>query len=212
MNDEDKAFIREFLSKEELNDDISSNLMVALNDVRKICGRNKNGEIKGVGLTNENEYLNPNSIIVVTTYFTILDLIGTIFKIKSYIEKGTNNIKNALNQFSNLSSQEIKVLVALRNSITHNFSLVGFDRKDNPKIRYHFTLEHFSSGNIVVENDKWDGNKSSKNEMNTTIIRTKEFIDLVEKIYKNVIIEFKNDNVSLKLDVNEIKSRFTFRH
>ncbi len=212
MTNSDKTFIIEFLTQENLKNNISSNLMVALSDVRKICGRNKNGEIKEVGLTNGNEYLNPNSIIVITIYFTILDLIGTIFKIKTYTEKGSNNIKNALNQFSSLTTNEINVLVALRNSITHNFSLVGFDRKDNPKNKYHFTLEHFSSGKIIVQKDKWDGEKSSKNELNSTIVRTKEFIDLVENIYRKVIVELKNDNISIKLDTKEIKSRFTFRY
>lgn len=212
MTKPDKTFILEFLTQEELNNNLNSNLMVAINDVRKICGRNKNGEIKEVGLTNENEYLNPNSIIVITTYFTILDLIGTIFKIKTYTEKASNNIKNALSQFSTLNTKEINILVSLRNSITHNFSLVGFDRKDNPKNKYHFTLEHFSSGKIIEQKDKWNGDKSSKNELNTTIVRTKEFIDLVENIYKKVIAELKNDNISIKLDITEIKSRFTFKH
>lgn len=207
-------FIENFLKKEQIETNLYSVLNITLNDLRKITGKKENGELETLGLYNEKYYLNPYAFSVIISYFSVLDLLGSIFKLSTNTTFFQNNIKNALTQFGgNLTNEEINILIALRNSLTHNLSLISYSiGKQTKSACYHFTLINKSGNNLLINNGKWDGNIDTKCKTNSVDIYLDNFFNLCEMTYSTIVEKFDNKEIDLRISEKEIKARFTIRH
>jgi hypothetical protein len=65
-------------------------------------------------------------LLGLTNYLIILELIGSVFKLKNNDDNYTKDgIEYALKLYTKLGNEKIKGIKALRNSLTHNFSLAN---------------------------------------------------------------------------------------
>ena len=217
MNDKD--FIKKFANSSEIETNRYSCLMIALQDARKITGRDiKNGIVNNDILENENSFLNPYSFIGVVNYLLILELIGEIFKLKTFTTKKTNKIYKALKQFSpSLNDKDINTIIALRNSLAHNYGLINIplDSNENETKLHKFTLLNTINSDLIkYSTKKWLLDFIDKSDESSTQISVIKLQDLIESIYKNLILEIDKDSVELDLKkgVDELKARFTIRY
>ncbi len=212
-------FINNFISRLEVEPNRYSSLMIALSDARKITGRDvNNGEYKFNILGSNDIFLIPHSFIGIINYLLILDMIGEIFKLPTFLSK-SNNIYNSLKQFSCLEDRDIDVVIALRNSLAHNYGLINipYDKKEYRTKLHKFTLDNQQTSPLIEypnSEKRWSGNFNDKSENSSTIIGYIKLCDLVETVYYNV-----KENalkglliLALKQDIIELKSRFTIRN
>ena len=147
-------------------------------------------------------------------YLNVLEQIGTLF---CKDENETNGIKKAIKAFSTkkFNKLEIKAIKDLRNSLAHNFGLVGYDTK-NKKPTMKFTICIYFSDEIqtIVELPKpeWDGSFSDKSDETQCKIYAFPLFNLVEEVIEEVKKQYKSDKLQFAIgDLEEIKSRFTIR-
>ena len=213
----DYDFILKFATSYEIENNRYSCLMIALQDARKISGRDINsGKMQNNILKNHQCIFNPFSFIGVINYLLILELIGGIFKKKSY-SNNNNNIYNALCQFSSLSVIDIYTIIALRNSLAHNYGLINIPKAKkeySTKLHKFILLNDISSNLIVYPKNKWNLDYSDKSDETATQISIVNLQDLIENVYQKVIEEINNNSVELTLkgEVEELKARFTIRN
>ncbi len=214
-NVEEDKFIQLYIENFEIAENHYSCLSVALSDARKITGRiESTGEKAFDILRNRNNFLNPYSLIGLINYLLILDLVGTSFKLKGQPVIGTNNIYNALIQFSKHTEEEINIIIALRNSLAHNYSLVNipFSKKEASKKLFHFELINSYTPNLFESNEKWTGVASEKSTINSLKVGVDNLIDAIELVYTNLRMEAKNHNLELRINTEDFIQRFTLKH
>jgi hypothetical protein len=215
----DKNFIKKFANSIEIETNRYSCLMIALQDARKITGRDIiNGNINNDILENGQSFLNPYSFIGVVNYLLILELIGEIFRLKKFTTNKKTNIYKTLKQFStSLNDKDIDTIIALRNSLAHNYGLINipYYKKEYSTKLHKFTLVNDNTTDLIkYPIQKWNLDYSDKSDDTSTQISVIKLQDLIESVYKNLIIEIENDTVELALDekTNELKARFTIRY
>lgn len=190
--------------------------IMALREARKLCGRdiftgeNKNNTLISL---NEDAILGNDSPICLVSYLLVLDLIGEVFKTRSFSTKKTNNIYKALKQFSDLQDTEIDVLIALRNSLAHNFSLINIPRyeRDYPTQRHKFILNNIDDDFLIkFPQDPWDGDYSKKDDKYYTEISTANLIEKIEEVIKCLRTKIESNAVELALreGLAELKGKF----
>jgi hypothetical protein len=133
------------------------------------------------------------------------------------IKRKKNNIYKAIKYFSNsLSENEIYAIIALRNSLAHNYGLVNIPSSSKEEsIKQHKFIIINSKASKIVElpNRKWSSHEDISEESHTKIGHI-EFIDFVESIYLNLIEKNHKKllRISLTNGINELKSRFTINY
>ncbi|TAJ10497.1 hypothetical protein DMA11_18885 [Marinilabiliaceae bacterium JC017] len=215
----DTDFIKKFANSKEIEKNRYSCLIIALQDARKITGRDmKNGNITNDILENDHSFLDPYSFIGVVNYLLILELIGEIFRLKSFTTNKKNNIYKTLKQFSySLDDKDIDTIIALRNSLAHNYGLINIPHKQNEYITklHKFTLINTRNANLIkFPLQNWNLDYSDKSDETSTQISVIKLQDLIETVYKNLTTEIDNNAVelALKKGIDELKARFTIRY
>lgn len=213
------TFIQKFITDLEIEPNRFSCLKIATNDARKLTGRNiSSGDNELNILTNSDDFLSPDSFIGIINYLLILDLIGEVFNLIGFTTKKNNNIYRALKQFSpTISEKDIDTIIALRNSLAHNYGLVNIPKseKENSTKRHKFILLHSESSFLIkYPTTIWNGDFNEKSEDTSTQISTINLINLIEQTYKNLVKESENNGIELKLSggIEELKSRFTIMY
>lgn len=213
-------FVEKFINQRIIEANRNSCLVMALQDARLLNGRDKKtGKFKNIILRDKDYFYNPNSFTGLVIYLILLDMIGHIFLKKGFKTKHTNKIHKTLEQFSNLDDKEIAVVISLRNSLAHNYSLVNIPylEKKNYKELHKFELIYVDTPFIISipsELNKWKRKDfKDKRDESSTKIGVKKLIDEFENVYSNLNNEFKQGNVTLdSIGLEELKSRFTIRY
>lgn len=214
----DNDFIKKFISQLQIEDNRYSCLVMALNDARKITGRNTKTGIKesDIILLNDELFL-PNSFLGLIQYLIILDMLGTIFK-TGFTTQKTNKIHKALKQYSTLNDSDIDVIISLRNSLAHNYGLINIPNSTNDystKLHKFTIINDLSAQLIEYPTEIWNTvDYSNKKEESSTKIGYMKLCDLVESVYINLKSSFDHGLTELNLNggIEELKSRFTIRH
>ena len=215
----ENEFIERFINNREIESNRYSCLVIALHDARLLNGREREtGKHKNIILTSENDFYDPNSFLGLIGYLILLDMIGGLF-VKVGFHSKKSSIYKTLKQFSNFKDDEIDVIISLRNSLAHNYSLVNIpiSDKENKSKLHKFELI-FTQTNFIIsipsESNRWNKDFSNKNEMSSTKINVRALIDEFEDVYQTLKTEVNNGNVSLlkEISLEELKSRFTIRH
>lgn len=213
----DSLFIKRFATEYEIEKNRFSCLLIALTDARKLTGRNlETGHDEFNILQNRQSFLNPYSFIGIINYLLFLEMIGEIFKLKSFQTKKTNNIYKSLKQFDNsITERDIYTIIALRNSIAHNYALVNIPRnqKENSLKRHKFTIDNSDSCTSIIQYPKsnWNGDFCDKSVDSSTIVSSIQLINHIELVYQNLVRGINDDSIELSLSkgVEELKARFT---
>jgi len=180
------------------NENRKSCLILALKEARAIAGRDVNGKSKwenaksSIDFTDEvleNDRWHGCTLLGLTSYLIILDLIGCVFKKKNKSEShDRDGVMNALNNFSFIELEEKKGIKALRNSLTHNFGLANDSHR--------FSLDSTSSILITIPELAYRKfNSKGKDERSYTIVNGFKICDLVESVYSEVVIQFEKSNI-----------------
>lgn len=213
------SFIQKFTKDLEIEPNRFSCLKIAINDARKLTGRNiLSGDNELNILISTHDIFNPNSFIALINYLLILDLIGEVFGLKGFTTKKNNNIYKALKQFApTISEKDIETIIALRNSLAHNYGLVNIPKSEteNSTKRHKFILLHFESSFLIkYPTTIWNGDFKEKSEDKSTQISTTKLIELIEQSYKNLVKASEDNEIELKLSggIEELKSRFTIMY
>lgn len=200
------------------NNMVQSSLPKAIREARVITGRNIE---TGIPLEDDDSKSKLGWWSGAVIYLTILDQIGTVYKLKNGNPRttSTNSIKLALGYFApELSIQEISEIVGLRNAFHHDFSLLNIDssnRPPNQRIYNNYGLNQNDDGPVVyLPKTPWDGNLLSLNSDNQTIINLKTFGDLVETIYERLLQynEINQLEIALQNGVDELIKRYFLAH
>jgi hypothetical protein len=141
-------------------------------------------------------------------------MIGAIFIIKGFRTTKTTNIYFALKQYGgNISDKEINTIIALRNSMAHNYGLINIPRPSERETKLHKFILLNGENNCLINfpYTTWNGDFSNKEEANSTTISISKLIELIEKTHKELIRQIKADNIVLRLSKGkeELNSRFT---
>lgn len=206
-------FINLFVNNLEIKRNTYSCLSIAIRDARMITGRNlETGEMEFNILNTEKAFLSPYSFIGIINYLLILDMIGSIFTLKKFKTEKENTIYKALKQFSkNINEKDIFTIIALRNSLAHNYSLANIPKseKENDIKLHHFVIKNSLTEETIRQNNKWDGKYNSKQDSNSTEIGAENIMVLIEKVISNLKNEVEKDNVEINFSIDELKMRFT---
>lgn len=214
-------YLKKFTRSIKIESHRYSCLMLALQDARKIAGRNiLNGQITNDILENDQSFMNPYSFVGVVNYLLILELIGEIFRLKTFSTNKSNKIYKALKQFSasdmtmtSLNERDIDTIIALRNSLAHNYGLINIPSEKEKKTKLHkfILLNNDNSELIKYPMQIWNEDFADKSEETSTQISVIKLQDLVERVFLNLTTEIENDTVDLALEkgLDELKARFT---
>ena len=204
--------IKKVLNLKRNPDGSISTLTIAIRGARQLSGRNTDtGEIiPKIDLENFKKQTlggtyESNKFMSVAMYLIIIDLIGNIFKRKGGKEQKNQRFKQALEHFSELNSNQIDSLKALRNSLAHKFSL------GNESEIFTLDFSKESEDIIVPPEERYvskNRNNKSKDE-NVSTAYYENICDLVENIYgelhnsskKNqleIVAKYK-ENIKLKI-------------
>jgi hypothetical protein len=182
---------------------VFSSLINLLNECRTLTGRN----IK-TGHRSEIEDKS-DSWLGTIGYFTVLDQIGSCYKIKSKnIPKG-NTIFTALKSFTDLEEREIHALYALRCAFTHDFGLFNINQNKKKELTHHFTVTGIGRRKLIsLPINQWDGNFYNKKIENMTTINLPLLTDLIEKIISSLHDNFIKGDLYFLLTPSQIKERY----
>ena len=208
-------FIKKFVCCYEIESNRYSCLMLALKDARKLTARNiETGKWDGSILENENSFLNPYAFIGIINYLLILDMIGEIFTVKNKQSK----IYRALDKYGSLKEEKDKqTIVALRNSLAHNYALVNIpdSSKNYLMQRHRFELINSENFSLIEYPIKpWNGDFFDLHDDSFTKIGLGQLIELIEGVYHSLTMEIELNPVNivgLNGGVEELKARFTIR-
>jgi hypothetical protein len=92
---------------------------------------------------------------------------------------------------------------------------IPYYKKEYSTKLHKFTLVNDNTTDLIkYPIQKWNLDYSDKSDDTSTQISVIKLQDLIESVYKNLIIEIENDTVELALDekTNELKARFTIRY
>jgi hypothetical protein len=191
-----------------------SSLILGLRDARLITNRDvETGKVS----FKTNAPLMPDNWAGTIVYLIILELIGTCFKPKHSPNSTDNAIYCALRYFSSLSDNEARAIESLRHSFAHNYGLINIQR--NKKTQniianrtHHFQLTADPNGKVITERQEfWNGDFKSRKNKNTTKINIWLLGDLVEDVFKNLVLENAKGNIDLVLSkgLDELKAKYT---
>lgn len=221
MTKDDKEFLDRFIESYQINTNRFSCLVIAITDARKITGRNTlSGEHQMNILTSNEVFFNPFSFIGLINYLIILEMIGEIFSSKKIAinRLKTNTIYKALKQFSQgLNDRDIDTIIALRNSLAHNYGLINIpDAKEAETKQHKFTIRNFNADYLIKypTEGKWSNDFTDKEEKTTTTVSYEKLVDLVEDVYRNLKSDNKKGLVTLALSqgMEELFARFTIKN
>ena len=194
-----------------------STLQLALEKARHSCGVAEDGSIDDIAFgfrqnremilsagltdclcTDEADLFN-----ALLLYLNILEQLGVLFC------GNGKGIKEAINEFS--CNKDGQILRKLRHALAHNFGLVNVDPNNNYKPTTKFILSFDETSNEVVSKPerRWSGDYSNKSDETSTTVYVFPFIRMAEKIINNVKKLALDGEYELKLDQDEIESRFT---
>jgi len=212
----EKEFVKKAIANIEIETNRYSILNLAVRDARLITGRNID---TGKLLQNEflvnkmGEPLDQYSFIGIINYLLILDMIGNAFSIKQFTTTKTTSIYKSLKQFSTLNDDDIYAIIALRNSLAHNYSLVNIPaHKEFSSKLHHFKLINGSTQKMIKIKSKWGNPNNSKSEINETVIGVDNLLDMIEGVILNLKKENELDNLELNLDFNQFVMRYTVQN
>ena len=213
-------FINKFINEYKIEPNRFSCLIIALTDARRITGRNINtGEHELNILEAQNTFFNPYSFIGAINYLLILDMIGEIFGTtsKTINKRKITNTYKALKYFSSVSDQDIDTIIALRNSLAHNYGLINIPSAKEINTKQHkFTLDNSDTTNLILYpvSGVWNGDFNDKSQDTSTKISYERLIDLIEAVYLEMKAEQVKGNLFLSLlgGIDELKARFTIRN
>lgn len=154
-------------------------------------------------------------------YFTILDQIGSCFKMKECDKKtqSKNSIKLAIENFGydliDNDNKKLNALIALRNSFTHDFNLLNVPNGKNLLQTHKFTVMADVNDFWVVRlpEKQWNGDIETKDfydTSNTTYINLFGLGQLVEKIYSRICNLINDDKLDLNMDLVTLINKYTF--
>lgn len=193
-----------------------STLVAGLRDCRANTKRN---HITGIFDNNLNGH--PGNWLGTIGYFTILDQIGSCFKMKECVREtqSKNSIKLAVENFGydliDNDSKKLNALIALRNSFTHDFNLLNVPDDKKPSQTHKFTVMADVNDDWVVKlpEKQWDGNIETKDfyeTSNTTYINLFGLGQLVERIYFRICDLIDNDKLDLNINFTTLINKYTF--
>ena len=211
----DSEFLKDFITVKLENHDtkVHSTFSMALRDARLITGRDKEtGEFKGFWLKNrKREHLKPYSPIGILNYLIVLELIGKIFMGNKTNDEKTG-IPAALSQFSELNEEERFTIDAFRNGLAHGYSLVNIPRNksNNKNSRHKFVYALFGNDIPLIEypENPWNGEFNEQDEHSNTRIHVGKLLILIEDIISKVHSGIENNEIKLKIEMPELKSRY----
>ena len=211
----DSEFLKDFITvKLEKHDTkVHSAFSMALHHARLITGRDiETGESKHYLLKNRKyEYLKPYSPIGILNYLIVLELIGKIFMGNKTNDEKTG-IPAALSQFSELNEEERFTIDAFRNGLAHGYSLVNIPRNksNNKNSRHKFVYALFGNDIPLIEypENPWNGEFNEQDEHSNTRINVGKLFNLIEDIISKVHSGIENNEIKLKIEMPELKSRY----
>jgi hypothetical protein len=124
-------------------------------------------------------------------YLILLDQIGTCFRLKGNNGHGDTAIVRAVHSFSDVKDQAtLDVLYALRNALTHDFSLFN-GHSDNPSRRHALNFLIGEDPPLVVRfpTRPWSGTYDLNNppsEDEITVVNIRKVGDLAEGIVRRL--------------------------
>lgn len=158
-----------------------SGFIGALRDARKFTLRDQDNGVK----IPKNSCGDHGSWLGAIGYLALLDQIGTCFKPKGVATFKGNSISKALGYFTNLDSDTIDAIYALRCALAHDYSLLNRSHKHN--LVHHFALHQSSSHPLVIPPKlRWDGNILNLTRDNVTYVNLEALGDCVEGIYQTL--------------------------
>ena len=213
---EKKNAITQILDINISDEKLNSTLAIALRGARELSNRNvETGKLEKKYDKDilDKQILNKtyisNRFLATTTYLIIVDLIGNIFCKINGKEIKNDNYKNALSNFTDLTSEEIDSLKHFRNSLAHQFSL-GNETEV-------FTLDYTESSLKVIElaQEPYYITKrgDKKTEQNFTIIYYYNICEMVENIFTKLNeLHSKNElSINSKYKNGETIKEFHFK-
>jgi len=190
---------------------IQSCLTAALNEARYITARDTS-----TGLPDEtNKHGSLGRWAGAMCYITILDQIGSCYRpaAKAKIHNGSS-IEKALHYFTNLHADEIVAIYALRNAFLHDFSLLNIYPK-KLQLNHSFIVDNHPTNHVVfLPADQWDGQIMTRSLTNQTYVNLRGLGDLVEDVYKELLILHSKNELLIDLagGENELINRYTYVH
>ncbi len=220
INKNEKEILLQYLREPQpfnyKGDQRYSTLVAGLRDCRT---NTKRSSITGIFDNTLNGH--PGNWLGTIGYFTILDQIGSCFRMKE-CDKETqskNSIKLAIENFGydliNNDSKKLNALIALRNSFTHDFNLLNVPDDKKPSQTHKFTVMADVSNNWVVRlpEKQWDGEIETKDfydTSNTTYVNLFGLGQLVEEIYSRICDLINNDKLDLNINFTTLINKYTF--
>lgn len=222
MTHHEKAFLEGLLSTKqpfEHSPERFSTIALLLRNARHMTGRNlETGAYEKNELCNleidKNGLFEPQKFNGLINYLIFLEQLGHIF-IHDKTGK-LNKIDILLKQYAkNLNSDERNAIRALRNALAHQFGLAIVSlntktKKINPKFTHKFTLS-IASGSSIIKLGKspWKGDFKDKSDETSTTVYIYKLHELAELILSKIQNDISNNSISIRLPLEEIKTRFT---
>lgn len=193
-----------------------STLIAGLRDCRTNTKRNST-----TGLFDNSLNGHPGNWLGAIGYFTILDQIGSCFKMKECAREtqSKNSIKLAIENFGydliDNDGKKLNALIALRNSFTHDFNLLNVPDDKRPSQTHKFTVMADVSDTWVVRlpEKQWNGDIETKDfydTSNTTYVNLFGLGQLVEEIYFRICNLIDNDKLDLNINLTTLINKYTF--
>ncbi|MDX2362385.1 MAG: hypothetical protein QNK23_16370 [Crocinitomicaceae bacterium] len=210
MND----YLRNFINKFEVEPNRLSSLKQAIKDARYLTNRNlETGGSEETLVERDQVIFNPYSFIGIVNYYLVLDIIGSVFCLKSSNYSNENPIEIALNDFTDLQPKEVGAIKALRNCLAHSYSLINIPT--NPRkieLECHaFTIVNSYSAPLTKFPKKpWTGNYAKKE---VTEIGYGSLVDQFEKTITSLTLKFDNNQVEFRLEngLAELNKKYTVK-
>jgi len=195
-----------------------SNIVLLLKAARKLTGRNIETGVYEMNEVNEDDIVkglyHSFQYVGLINYLILLEQLGSIFSPKQKSICSSNGISCALTDFSELKDKlKVSAIVALRHSLTHKFGLATEKKKDRKELQHKFILSIERNAKIVeIPSIPWDGNFSYKSNGTSTTIFIKDLEELVENIYQTIKAKLDRNELIVKIDLDELYSRYTMKY
>jgi hypothetical protein len=172
----DEAVQRHFsYSISEDHIQLTSGFVAAIRDARLSTGRDVDSGIKV-------EHKRHGSWLGALGYMALPDQVGKRFKPRSKGQvEDKRAIVRALRHFTNLGTEEIDAIYALRCGFAHDYSLVNINA-GKPELTHHFLVYNGPGQVVTLPRKRWDGDYSHRTAENQTRINLEALGDLVEGV------------------------------
>lgn len=191
--------------------------ILLLKGARKLAGRNLKTGVYEKKEFNDNNFdegtYHSFQFMSISNYLILLEQFGGLFNNKLKPEPTeTNEIQRALENFTNMQPIERNAIYSLRNSLLHRFGLTTELKLGKPEFMHKFTLSIERNSEVVSIREKDWNSFSDKDSLSNTKVYIIDLIDLIERIYSDIIIGYKTGNVELRIDEKELKARYTITY